>query len=216
MGNPKQSKTWRDLDDKLDTVYKFKNGIGLKSACTCVDSGGHFTTEVYKYCKKNENKRIFAVKGQGGPGIPLIHRLYRSKKENAAVFILGVDSGKSTIMSRLKLKNPEDGEGYCHFPLDESRGYSRTYFKGLISEKLVISKTKKGVSMVWEKINGIKRNEPFDLRNYAQAALYILKPNFETLEKRLKNIKIPEEKEAVKQPKPPPRRRGVVNKGIQI
>jgi len=216
MGSPEQSKTWNDLYDKLDTVFKFKNGVGLKVACTCVDSGGHYTTEVYQFCKKHENRRIFAVKGQGGPGIPLIHRLYRSKKENAAVFILGVDSGKSSIMSRLKVKKPEDGEGYCHFPSDETKGYTRTYFKGLISEKLVVKRTKKGVQMVWEKINSSGRNEPLDVRNYAQAALYILKPNFDVLEKRLKSIKISEEAEQKAQPKTLPRRRGVVKRGIQI
>jgi phage terminase large subunit GpA-like protein len=210
MGRPDDPTTWQLLSDKLDQVYYFKNGLGLKVACTCVDSGGHYTSEVYRFCKANEHRRIFAVKGKGGPGIPLIHKIYRSKKENAAVFILGVDSGKSTIMSRLKIKQP--GDGYCHFPLQEERGYDRQYFKGLISEKLVRRKRNGQIRLVWEKINESQRNEPLDIRNYALAALNILNPNFESLEKRLKSGKKSETDTA----KTPKRRRGVIRKGIQI
>lgn len=60
----------------------------------------------------------------------------RTKKENAALFILGVDNGKSKIMSRLKIK--VKGPGYCHFP--KGRGYDRAYFRGLLSEHLVRKK----------------------------------------------------------------------------
>ena len=41
---------------------------------------------------------------------------------------------------------------------------------------------------VWENIAKDKRNEPLDLRVYNLAALRLLKPNFEALEKRLKEV----------------------------
>ncbi len=213
MGSPAQPSAWQLLSDKLDAVYRFESGVGLKVACTCIDSGGHFTTEVYKWCKKWEYRRIFAIKGQGGPGLPLIHRIYRSKKENAAVFILGVDSGKSKIMSRLKMK--EVGDGYCHFPIQEDRGYDEIYFRGLTSERLVRRKSRGQFRMVWEKTSSSQRNEPLDVRNYGQAALYILNPNLELLEKRLKESGESGRK-TVNLTSRPQRRRGVVKKGIEL
>jgi phage terminase large subunit GpA-like protein len=214
MGVPDIKETWQLLSDKLDTVYHFQNGIGLKISCACVDSGGHYTEEVYKFCKANEHRRIFAIKGMGGSGYPLLYKLYRSKKENAAVFILGVDSGKAKIMGRLKIKEP--GAGYCHYPDDENRGYDRIYFKGLISEKLVRRKQKGQIRMIWEKVAAAtKRNEPLDLRNYAQAAFEILNPNLDEVEKRLQNAALLGEKTANLSPKKSQRKRGVVKKGIE-
>lgn len=215
LGRPDDPRTWQQLSDKLDQVYTFDNGKGLKIACTCIDSGGHFTSEVYAYCKENEHKRIFAIKGQGGAGYPLLHKLTRTKKENAILIILGVDDGKSTIYSRLKqVKQP--GPGYFHFPLNKDKGYNRSYFKGLISEKKVPRKRQGQIKLVWEKISDNKANEPIDLRNYAYAALKLIDPNYEKLEKRLKEGKIPAKNTQEKAKKRPKRRRGVVNKGVKI
>lgn len=215
MGIPDKPESWQQLSDKLDSVYRFENGLGFKIACTCIDSGGHYTSEVYKFCKKNEHRRIFAIKGMGGPGLPLIHKLYRSKIEKAAVFILGVDSGKSKIMGRLKIK--ESGPGYCHFPSNEDRGYDRIYFKGLISEKLVRRKQKGQIKLLWEKIGSSgKRNEPLDLRNYAQAAFEILNPNLEAIEKRLKSALESGQDTLKLQQKKAKKQYGLVKKGIEI
>ena len=38
----------------------------------------------------------------------------------------------------------------------------------------------------WEKLPGHERNEPLDIRNYANAAFRILNPNLENIEKMLK------------------------------
>ena len=215
MGKPDQKKVWQDLEDKLLGTYYFEDGLGLNIACACIDSGGHFTGDVYAFCKKHEYRRIFAIKGQGGPGIPLINRVFRSKRENAAVFILGVDSGKATITSRLLIR--QRGDGYCHFPKDENKGYDQLYFKGLIAEKLVKRRVKGQIKLIWEKVG--QRNEPFDLRNYAYSALKILNPNFEKLEKRLKDS-INSDKNINKQgnleQKQSKVRRGVIKKGLEI
>lgn len=208
MGSPGMTSTWQLLLDKLTKSYSFKNGTSLTVACTCIDSGGHFTGEVYKFCKENEYRRIFAIKGKGGPGINYIFKVSRTKKENAALFTLGVDNGKSKIMSRLKIK--EIGPGYCHFPKD--RGYDRTYFKGLMSERIVRKKVNGQIKLVWEKI-GDTKNEPLDVRNYATAAVEILNPSFEEIEKRLNALK--EGVEYIKESKTK-RRYGVVKKGIEV
>ena len=51
------------------------------------------------------------------------------------VFILGVDSGKEIVVSRLS--TVDEGPGYCHFPINADRGYSETVIKGLNSEQRV-------------------------------------------------------------------------------
>jgi len=185
-GKPDDKSTWQLLDDKLDKTWHFADGIGLVVACACIDSGGHFTENVYQYCGSRLNKRVFAIKGEGGSGIPLVYKISRNNKYKLPLILLGVDSGKTSIMQRLKIKQP--GIKYCHFPVQEERGYDQMYFKGLISEKQVIRKVKGQAVKVWENIAKDKRNEPLDLRVYNLAALQLMKPNFDALEKRLKEI----------------------------
>lgn len=189
VGKPDNPKTMQQLDDVLNRVFRFADGKGLKVACTCIDSGGHYTSDIYKYTKRNEQRRILAVKGQGGPGIPLIHRYSRNNKEKALLVILGVDDGKSSIYSALKVQEP--GPKYCHFPNDDRRGYDRFYFQGLLSEKLVPRKKNGVTRLTWEKISTSARNEALDTRNYAMAAREILNPNYDALERRLKGSSAP-------------------------
>ncbi|MBP2654998.1 MAG: terminase [Firmicutes bacterium] len=183
MGNPDQATTWQALSDKLDAIFYFASGAGLKIACTFIDSGGHYTSDVYNFCRANEHRKIFAIRGKGGAGIPLIYSKGRSKKENALYFNLGVDGGKARVLSRLQIKQP--GDGYCHYPFDERRGYDQIYFKGLLSERQSTKKVGRQLKIVWEKIGSDRRNEPLDVRNYAQAAFQLLPINWDVIEKRL-------------------------------
>ncbi len=185
MGAPDRKETWKAIDDILKATYHFGDGLGLTVACACIDSGGHYTSKVYEYCKSNESRRFFAIKGQGGAGTPLIYRITRTKKENAALIIVGVDEGKTAVINSLKVQTP--GPFYCHFPANTD--YDVAYFKGLISERQVPRKYKGRVTMGWEKVSPEARNEPFDLRNYARVALKLINPVFEKLEKRLKEAR---------------------------
>lgn len=205
--DPEVDQTWKDLLGVLTRTYRYADGSGLRVACSCVDSGGHSTEKVYKFAKANEFSRIFAIKGMGGPGLALLHKATKTEKEKARLFILGVDAGKSTIMSRLKIK--ETGPGYCHWPTDNRRGYSMAYFEGLLAEHQVPRKRQGRIYMVWEKVNDGARNEPLDARNYAQAALQLINPDFDKLELARNgyrdNVELPE-----KQTKTPQKRaRGV-------
>ena len=53
-------------------VAQYQSGKGLKISMTCVDSGGHYTQEVYAACRARFTKRVFAIKGKGGPDIPFL------------------------------------------------------------------------------------------------------------------------------------------------
>lgn len=183
-GDPGQKVVWQQLDDYLNEEFRYADGTGLRISCVCIDSGGHYTTEVYKFCKDREHRRIFAIKGKGGDGIAFVGKATRSNRENCALFSLGVDSGKETILSRLKIDF--EGDGYCHFPIESEKGYSKEYFEGLTSEKRIIKYVKGRPKIEWCKKSGV-RNEPLDLRNYATAALEILNPNLESLKKHASN-----------------------------
>lgn len=213
-GDLGRAEIWDRLEEHLDRELHFKSGAGLLIACACIDTGGHYTTECYKWLKKMElkGKRIYGVKGMGGAGIPLIHGLSRKNPYKAQLFILGVDSGKELVMARLGVKEP--GPGYCHFPINRERGYDEDYVKGLNSEQLV-TKMKDGRAVrKWEKKTAGGRNEPFDLRNYNTAAVEILQPDFRILEAKVRAginymKKRPAKTGAGK-------RSGVVSRGVQI
>ena len=80
----------------------------------------------------------------------------------------------------------EPGAKYCHFPKEIERGYDMMYFSGLLSEQLVMKQDRGRTRWAWEKIPGHERNEPLDLFNYNLAAIYILSPDFDALERQLK------------------------------
>ena len=184
-GDPSKSIVWTQLDLYLSKTFWYPEGEGLVISATCIDSGGHNTEEVYKFCKVREQRRIYAIKGMGGYGIPFIHKMSRNNLIKCMLFILGVDNGKENILSRLNIK--EIGPGYCHFPIEEDKGYDEKYFKALTSEKRVL-KIKKGKrTYEWVKKSSGIRNEAFDLRNYANAAYEILNPNVEEMAKRNMN-----------------------------
>lgn len=208
--NLEQEEAWDKLEQFLDTELYFENGNSLLIAATCIDTGGHFTSEAYKFLKKMERKqkKIFGIKGMGGEGIPLINKISTNNVEKVKIFMLGVDSGKEILMTRLK--TVDEGPGYCHFPINADRGYDETYIKGLTSEQRVVRLKDGRAKINWVKKSGT-RNEPLDLRNYSTAAAEILRPDWDVLEKKIKQgINYMK-----KQPKDS-KKRGVVNSGIQV
>lgn len=210
-GDPGQQAVWTQVDEYLSREWSFESGEKLGISCTCLDSGGHFTTEAYKFCKPREHRRIFAIKGKGGMGIPLIGKASRNNREKVALFPIGVDTGKETVITRLKVEF--EGPGYCHFPINQENGYDETYFKGLLSEKRVIRYVKGRPRIEWTKKQGA-RNEPLDLRNYATAALEILNPDLERLKNALKTGRIYAQKGSMTGP-PRQKKRGVISKGVR-
>jgi len=172
-GDLKLEQVWQDLDVFLQQTFHKTDGTKLKIICTCMDSGGHFTNQVYKFCKDRFRRKVFAIKGSNDSAAAYIQKPTKSNREQAYLFTIGVDTGKSWLMDRLKLE--KEGPGYCHFPKEENRGYDEKYFKGLTSEKKVLEYKKGRPFFVWKvKDKGAhKRNEALDCRNYATAAIEI-------------------------------------------
>lgn len=212
-GKPSDEDVWERLDGIIGRVWKFADGKGLRISVTFVDSGGHYTQEVYENCRKRKMRRVFAIKGKGGEGIPYIGPPSKAKivKDGVVVgttplYILGVDAGKEKIYSGLMGEN-EDTHRF-HFPKNEGRGYDSNFFNGLLSETMTYTVTAQGGKWKWEKLPGHNRNEALDCRNYANAAYRALNPNLELIFQRIHDIKPKKPIQNVKRRRPQNRAAG--------
>lgn len=198
VGNPADPETWEKLDAVIDRVWHFQNGRGLKISLTFVDSGGHYTQEVYQNCAARKQKRVFAIKGANRSDAPYTappkkveFNTAAGQKGKAWLYMVGVDSGKEHIMSGLKVREP--GARMSHFPSNWGRGYDENFYSGLLSERMVLNKRGQ---WTWEKIQGHERNEALDCRNYANAAFAILHPNMDELRQAILNPTAEKKQEA--------------------
>jgi len=199
LGIPDKKSTWDELDQQLDRLYYFSNGIGLKVARTFIDSGGHYTKNVYQYCQANGIKQRIAIKGHRLAGVPILHQLGKAKGYAIPLMMLGVSEGKQYVMQRLiKVKDP--GPQYFHFPNNELRGYDQIYFRGLIAEKLEPKTVNGKIVHVWKNVSVDGRNEPLDLRVYNLACLYSINPNWKAYK-----LAVWGEKSIAAEEKPPPK-----------
>jgi phage terminase large subunit GpA-like protein len=168
-GDPSRSHVWFELNQFLRTEFTHASGQKMRIECTTVDSGGHHTDEVYRFCKAHAARRVFAIRGGNLSGKPLVdrptvHNAYRTK-----LFTLCVDTGKETVFARLRVGSP--GPGYMHMP----EWIDAEYVAQLTAEKALRKYVKgRGSVRQWVKIR--ERNEALDLEVYCLAALYILGP----------------------------------------
>ena len=117
--------------------------------------------------------------------MPSVSKPSRNNRRHVVLFTLGVTTIKGTLFSRLKVE--KHGAGYCHFPLDSKhnhRGDDAVYFKGLLSERMVVKRVKGRDTITWEPRSAGIRNEPLDTRVYATGALELFNPNFEMHRRR--------------------------------
>ena len=209
-GRADAPEVWEEIDDLLDREWSLPNGMKMRILASFMDSGGHFTQEVYGECARRQAKRLFAVKGEGGDK-PYVRLMKKDNgKDNATRFIIGVDSGKEAIMYATTVTEP--GKRYMHFPRDYTCGYDIEYFRGLISEKMVLHRRMGQTVVSWEKT--YDRNEPLDCRNYARAAYKYFNWNFDKMERLLNGTdepKIETRKQVEKR-----RKKRVLSEGIKV
>jgi phage terminase large subunit GpA-like protein len=164
MGNPDDPLVWEDVDSLLMRKWRHARGFSLGISAACIDSGGHHTQSVYRFCTPRAARRIYAIKGRGGK-VPIWARAekrrnIKSRGHGHMVHIVGVDSAKESMYHALRKTTP--GPRYCHHP---SR-YPPEWFAGLTAEERVPGR--RGIE--WHR-KGSQPNEPWDCRIYALAAL---------------------------------------------
>jgi len=178
-GDPSSAIVWGELDTHLRKTYFHVRGVELPIRSACVDSGGHHTQSVYAFCKAREGRRVFAIRGVGGEGKPLVGRPTINNAQRVKLFPVGVDTAKELVYSRLRITEP--GPGYCHFPAS----YDDEYFRQLTAEQLVSRYHKGFLRREWQKIR--PRNEALDCRVYALAAYSLLNANMNLVADKLQS-----------------------------
>lgn len=210
-GRPDAPGAWEEIDNLLEQEWEMANGMTLRISATFVDSGGHFTSDVYRQCARREMRRVFAIKGEPGEGKAYV-RLMKKEKDapKGTRFMIAVDSGKEAILYGAGVEEP--GARFMHFPVGDDRGYDLEFFRGLLSEKQMLVRRRGQNVITWEKVH--ERNEPLDCRNYARAAYKFFHWDFTKVEKILRGEDT--EPTVTRNEAARKRTKRVISKGIQV
>ena len=197
-GDPSTAELWNRLDVVLQKIHTHPLYGEMTIRASCVDSGGHYTQQVYNYCRLRAGRRVFAIKGIGGEGKPIVGRPTKNNIGKINLFPVGVDTTKELVYARLKIQT--EGDGYCHFP--DGRG--EEFFRMLTAEKKMTKYFKGRPRAEWVKMR--QRNEALDCRVYATAALGILNVNIQAVAQQAQNrLQSPKEGAPARRPAMPRR-----------
>jgi phage terminase large subunit GpA-like protein len=166
--NPADERDWLKLDAFLQTRYRqLWHGGTLSIEAVGIDTGGHFTHQVYNFVRLREHRRVTALKGSSKYGGPIKGRASRQDvnfrgqvlKNGVKLWEVGTDTAKDLVFGRLQVVQP--GAGHMNFPED----LPRWWFEELTAEVRVLQKTATGEVYRWVKRRA--RNERLDNCVYA-------------------------------------------------
>lgn len=193
QANPASEASWDQLDAYLKTTFQHAGGQFLGIEAAAIDTGGHFTHQVYNFVRTRGGQRLYAVRGEPAAGKPIKGRAtkqdinYRGVmvKRGVRLWHVGTDTAKDLLFGRLKLIEP--GPGYVHF----SDQLPMAFYEQLTAEARVIQRTPRGEEYRWVKRKSGARNEVLDCTVYATFAAYCLdlhrytKPMWDRLRERV-------------------------------
>lgn len=168
QGSPAEQTTWDALAEYLNRSYANAAGRHLRVEATAIDSGGHYTHDVYQFVRSRRVRRCIAVKGHTTPGRQILGRPSRQDvntrgqtiKKGVALYLVGTDTAKHLLYQRLADDaDKAPGERKVIFPDDLDAGY----YDQLVAEAFNPRRNR------WELKKG-KRNEALDTWVYAIAA----------------------------------------------
>lgn len=166
-GDPSGPRVWADLDVALAATNPHARAVAdLAIRAVAVDTGGQHTKAAYEYCRTRLHRRVWGIKGRGGPGIPLWPRRPSRTKGKVPLFVIGVDAAKDALFARLRLAEP--GPGYMHFPAERDA----EFFRQLTAERVVTRFERGRPIRLWQPRRDGERNEALDTTVYAMAALH--------------------------------------------
>lgn len=174
-GDPAVQGTWDALDEILLTPLRRSNGLNMTIRGTAIDSGGHYTQDVYEFCRKRKYRMVFAIRGASKPGRPIIaatpskvdiNRRGKIEKGGAELWMVGTDTAKDWLHSRWKIAK---GPGGIHFSAD----LPEDFYTQICSERRLIKYVKGYKRTEWVKLKS-DRNEALDLSVYNLAVAHRL------------------------------------------
>lgn len=171
-GDPSKPEIWDRLDDFLRMSWPSAWGVPMRISATCVDTGGHSTEMVYRFCQPRASRNVWAIKGsswsrRGDPVWP-VPKVRKTRDWGYKPVVIAVDSAKDHL--RDMLLTDEAGPGFFHIPLERSD----EWLEQLTAEKQVYEKKAGVTTRKWRLPRG-RANEAFDTLVYAYAALCGLK-----------------------------------------
>lgn len=166
-GDPGGQSLWSEHDEILKRRFTTDDGRELVIEAACIDSGGHYTEQVYRYCAARKRFRVFAIKGASGQGrLAWPKKAGKGRSINVPVWLLGVDTIKALIYGRLK-KVTEPGPGYFHFDAN----VDEEFFEQLTSETCITKMSMGRHVRVWKPKKTGSKQEALDGTVYAYAAM---------------------------------------------
>ena len=88
---------WDALADMLHKTYTPQDGTKMNVAQVCIDSGGHYTDEVYAFCRKQGADWAITVKGSSQAGKPIATLPKTKNKKGVYLTLVGTDIAKELI-----------------------------------------------------------------------------------------------------------------------
>ena len=221
-GHPGRPELWMKLTTILNTPLTNRHGKEMLIQATAIDTGGHYTHEVYQYVRSRPARRVMAIKGKNTPGGPVLagrpsHQdvNWRGKviKKGVALYLVGVDTAKHLLYGRLKADEDQVEAGrLIQFNQDLDEGY----YKMLTAEIFDPEKNR------WVLRKG-RRNEALDTWVYGVAAAHhpeirvqaLREKDWDVLEARLGPDETCEVEEETKQEGAPKQQPALVNRKRQ-
>ena len=148
---------WVDIDTLLGRRWLHPLGgeLGIDAVCVDSSSGSHMR-HVYDFCRPRINRKIVAIKGEGGRR-KFIERSKTMKKD--PLWIVGVDSIKNAILNRL-----QTGKIFRF-----SKDLPEVWYQQFTGEQRVVKMDRGQPTHKWVPVPG-RRNEALDCCVYAIAA----------------------------------------------
>lgn len=169
-GSPGQAEVWAALDALLQERITTADGRRVAVVGACVDSGGHHTQAVYRFCAARAGRSVFAIKGVPGPKPAWPPKASKSARHKSQLWAIGVDTIKDWLRGALAVKD----ESLPHH-VGFAASLDDDYFAQLLVEKRKVKYDAAGrATRHWVKPKGA-RNEAFDALVYAYASLESLK-----------------------------------------
>lgn len=178
-GDPAKKKVWEDSEGELTRKFSTRSGETLTINCALIDSGdGKSQKDVYKYVIPRQARRIYASKGDGRQGHPVVDQKrpsnFQKKREPIFLVHIGTDTVKDMIFHRCKLT--EIGPKYIHF-VNTLDAEWFNQFSGEEQKTVTISgKTETR----WVQIRA--RNEALDCFVMNFAAVHLIRPQWDRLQ----------------------------------
>ncbi len=172
----KPDSVWARLDEIRRTPFAHASGAKpIPISAYLIDSGGHYTQDVYNYGASRAHLGCLVGKGANRPNRPIISSAPskvditwqgRRTEDGAALWFVGTDVAKDYLHNRLKLR---DGPGAFHhhdqLPIE--------WYEGFLSERVATRYAKGRAIREWICAPGA-RNEPLDLSVYNLAVAHHL------------------------------------------